>query len=56
MLCNVMCAYCVVVLLRSDVDASILARNVKLLAETLARHVYNLSSLVCAIHTDTYHI
>lgn len=33
--------------LRSDVDANILTRNVKLLAETLARHVYNLSSLVC---------
>lgn len=37
----------VVILLRSDVDANILTRNVKLLAETLARHVYNLSSLVC---------
>jgi len=37
---------CLWLMLRSDVDASILTRNVKLLAETLARHVYNLSSLV----------
>ena len=37
---------CFMFKLRSDVDANILTRNVKLLAETLARHVYNLSSLV----------
>ena len=34
-------------LCRSDVDAAILTRNVKLLAEALASHVYNLSSMVC---------
>ena len=48
---DIMCPYCMVILLRSDVDANILTQNVKLLGETLARHVYNLSSLVC---TYTY--
>ena len=53
----IVCPYLVVILLRSNVDANILKRNVKLLAETLARHVYNLSSLVCVyIHTHVYHI
>ena len=36
----------VVLCCRSDVDVDVLARNVRVIAEGLARHMYNLSLFV----------